>query len=146
MATHDAATPLLNAAAGAGESGSVNGSGAPTDASGKSVQFDDSAKGGTVPKLGDPLVAYASRWLMLALFGSATMVNAIIWITFAPISANVEMFYGVGTLAVNSLSMAFMVLYLPGSIISSYLLDRCVCVPLRVPWGRLCRHAGRVLS
>ena len=109
----DTATPLLDPTGTRGvkfaDSGSVNGA-SPTTGRKKG------ALGG--------LTVYSSRWIMLALFCSATMTNAIIWISFAPISANAELFYGVGTLPINGLSMCFMLLYLPGSMLSSYLLER----------------------
>jgi len=74
----------------------------------------------------DRILTYGSRWLMLALFCAATMTNAIIWITFAPISAQASVFFDASTFAVNGLSMVFMVMYLPGTLLSSYLLERCV--------------------
>lgn len=54
--------------------------------------------------------AYGARWLMLALFCSVTFTNAYLWICFAPISTMAGEFLGVGSTAVNMLSLSFMIL------------------------------------
>lgn len=68
---------------------------------------------------------YGSRWHMLAIFASITFANAFIWITFAPISDDTKIYYGVDSdIHINLLSMSFMMLYLPGSIACAYLIQQ----------------------
>lgn len=41
---------------------------------------------------------YSRRFLTLALFGVSTLTNAMLWITFAPITSESMAFYGISTL------------------------------------------------
>lgn len=64
-----------------------------------------------------------SGWAMLAMFAGSNFANAVLWITFAPIQSKVSAFYNVNATAVNMLSLSFMILYLPSTVlISSRLL------------------------
>lgn len=67
--------------------------------------------------------SYCQRWLMLALFCGLTFTNSFLWIAFSPIEIYVEQYYEVSPTAVNFLSVSFMILYLPGSILSAHLLS-----------------------
>ena len=51
-----------------------------------------------------------------------SLTNAFFWIGFSPIEPLVRTFYNVGATEVNCLSAMFMVLYVPGAVLSSYLL------------------------
>ena len=67
---------------------------------------------------------YGKRWHMLAIFCAQTMVNAVLWISFAPIASLTGAFYGVSTGAVNMASLVFMILYLPGTMFASAYIER----------------------
>jgi MFS transporter, FLVCR family, MFS-domain-containing protein 7 len=67
---------------------------------------------------------YGKRWHMLAIFCAQTMVNAVLWISFAPIASLTGDFYGVSTGAVNMASLVFMILYLPGTMFASAYIER----------------------
>ena len=67
---------------------------------------------------------YAYRWHILLIFGFVSMMNAIVWISFASILPDTRNFYGVSTLEVDFLSMIYMVLYLPGSLLASYMINK----------------------
>ena len=77
---------------------------------------------------------YRMRWHMLAIFCLQSMLNAFLWICFAPIddytARYFSLFKGDGssgksdTSLVNILSVTFLVLYLPGSILASYIMSR----------------------
>ena len=54
------------------------------------------------------------RYHTLAIFCALTLVNAFIWITFAPIAQLSQSYYGVSITGINMLSAVFMVLYGPG--------------------------------
>lgn len=73
-------------------------------------------------------VALPRRWVILAVFALVTMSNAAAWITFAPISDVTQMHYDVSPLAVNSLSLVFMMAYVPFVFPGSWILNRCVRV------------------
>eukprot|EP01135_Chromosphaera_perkinsii_P004172 Nk52_evm79s270 gene=Nk52_evmTU79s270 len=71
----------------------------------------------------DGMVLYKRRWAMLAMFCLLTWSSAFLWITFAPISTIVEEYYGVGSGDVNWMSMLYMLTYLPGVFIASWIMD-----------------------
>ena len=62
---------------------------------------------------------YASRWNMLAMFSFINFCNALMWVTFAPISDITEDYFGCSTTAVNMLAIIFQILYVPGTILGS---------------------------
>mmetsp|Transcript_3494 Transcript_3494/g.4814 ORF Transcript_3494/g.4814 Transcript_3494/m.4814 type:complete len:444 (+) Transcript_3494:1752-3083(+) len=68
-------------------------------------------------------VLYKTRWLMLFLFCMLSFSNAILWITYAPIASLVMDRYNVGAFAVNSLSLIFMILYIPFVFVASWIID-----------------------
>ena len=66
---------------------------------------------------------YGYRWVMLAVYMLAIAVNQIMWITFAPITKDATVFYGVSDLQIGILSMSFMIVYLVVSIPASWIID-----------------------
>ena len=69
------------------------------------------------------LQRYSSRFHMLAIFSFLSLLNAFFWIAFAPIEPLVSRYYGVSATEINLLSALFMVLYAPGSLLASYLMQ-----------------------
>lgn len=63
------------------------------------------------------------RWLVLFSFCFAAWINSILWITFSPISIQVEEYYDVTAFWVNFLSLLFFVIYVPGAFVASWVLD-----------------------
>lgn len=59
------------------------------------------------------------RWLVLAIFSLGSLTNAVMWINFAPITSATSLYFGVSTFYVNALSMAYMALYVPGTVWAS---------------------------
>eukprot|EP00455_Lapot_gusevi_P011371 TRINITY_DN15239_c0_g1_i2.p1 TRINITY_DN15239_c0_g1~~TRINITY_DN15239_c0_g1_i2.p1 ORF type:complete len:513 (-),score=101.85 TRINITY_DN15239_c0_g1_i2:131-1582(-) len=72
---------------------------------------------------GSGFQVHAMRWGMLFLFGFLTLVNAILWISFAPISSIAGRYYGVSQTMINLLSLLFMALYLPASLLSTWVFN-----------------------
>ncbi|MFX1576177.1 MAG: MFS transporter [Promethearchaeota archaeon] len=66
---------------------------------------------------------YGYRWIVLLVFMFIAAVTQILWITFAPISSLVASLYAVTELDIALLSLIFMVVYIPVSIPSAYLID-----------------------
>lgn len=66
---------------------------------------------------------YGYRWVMLSVYMLAIAVNQIMWITFAPITRDAALFYGVSDLKIGILSMSFMIVYLIVSIPASWIID-----------------------
>jgi cyanate permease len=66
---------------------------------------------------------YGYRWVMLAVYMLAIAVNQIMWITFAPVTIDATVFYGVSDLKIGILSMSFMIVYLFVSIPASWIID-----------------------
>lgn len=66
---------------------------------------------------------YGYRWVMLSVYMIAIAVNQIMWITFAPITRDAALFYGVSDLQIGILSMSFMIVYLIVSIPASWIID-----------------------
>ena len=79
---------------------------------------------------------YCNRFHILMLFSLLSFLNAFMWITFSPIEELTRNYYGMSDTAVNMLSVVFMILFLPGSILSSYLINvgglrRSICTGQR---------------
>jgi FLVCR family MFS transporter 7 len=70
----------------------------------------------------DTIKVYRDRWYILIVFALLEMANALLWVTFAPISDltqhyfNVHSSYG-STTSVNMLANIFLILYAPGSLL-----------------------------
>ncbi len=76
---------------------------------------------------------YGYRWVVLLLFGFVTLINQIIWITFAAITPSATTFYGFGptqTTPIFMLSLVFMIVYIPMNIPAALALDK-----LGLKWG-----------
>ena len=74
--------------------------------------------------LSDEIVASPLRWLMLLIFALLNATNAILWISFASVSAQSGLYYGVGVNSVNLLSLVYMMLYLPASLFAAHVFSR----------------------
>ena len=75
-------------------------------------------------KLGSStLSVYSYRWVVLAVFMFAIIMNQLLWISFAPITGEAAAFYGVSDLSIGLLSMSFMVVYILVSIPASWVID-----------------------
>ena len=66
---------------------------------------------------------YGYRWIMLSVFMLVIAVNQLMWITFAPITNDATVYYGVSDLKIGILSMCFMIVYLFVSIPASWIID-----------------------
>ncbi len=66
---------------------------------------------------------YGYRWIVLLAFMFIAAVTQILWIMFAPISSLVALLHGVTEFDIALLSLIFMVVYIPVSIPSAYLID-----------------------
>ena len=69
-------------------------------------------------------VVYFSRWIILVVFFYGILTNAMLWVTFAPISDTTQTYfhggyYGTKT-SVNMLANVFLILYLPGTVLSVF--------------------------
>ena len=71
----------------------------------------------------NPNKVYGYRWVVLAVFMLITVLNQMLWITFAPITKDAAAFYGVSDLSIGLLSLVFMVVYLLVSIPASWAID-----------------------
>lgn len=74
-----------------------------------------------------PDVSYRAspyRWVVLAAFMLVNLVIQVLWISYAPITADAARFYGVSELAIGFLAMVFMIVYVPISIPVAWLIDR----------------------
>ncbi|MEI6874252.1 MAG: MFS transporter [Spirochaetota bacterium] len=68
--------------------------------------------------------AYPWRWVVLASFMFVNLVIQVLWISYAPISAEAARYYGVSELAIGFFAMVFMIAYVPLSIPIAWLIDR----------------------
>lgn len=74
-----------------------------------------------------PDVSYKAspyRWVVLGSFMLVNLVIQVLWISYAPITADAARFYGVSELAIGFLAMVFMIVYVPLSIPVAWLIDR----------------------
>jgi len=61
---------------------------------------------------------------MLIVFMLMVAVNQMLWITFAPITGDATIYYGVSDLQIGILSMCFMIVYIAVSIPASWIIDK----------------------
>ncbi|MEE4115872.1 MAG: MFS transporter [Marinilabiliaceae bacterium] len=66
---------------------------------------------------------YPYRWIMLLVFMLVVAVNQLLWITFAPVTNEATLHYGVSDIKIGMLSMCFMIVYLLVSVPASWLID-----------------------
>jgi MFS family permease len=66
---------------------------------------------------------YSYRWIMLIAYMFIVAVNQLLWITFAPITSDATLYYGVSDLRIGILSMSFMIVYIVVSIPASWIID-----------------------
>ena len=66
---------------------------------------------------------YRSRWIMLLLFSSISFSNAMMWITYSPIARLVMEYYSINTLTLNSMSLVYMIVYVPFVPVSAWIID-----------------------
>lgn len=67
---------------------------------------------------------YRIRWIMLTIYMLIVAVNQLLWITFAPITGDSAIYYGVSDLKIGILSMCFMIVYIAVSIPASWIIDK----------------------
>ena len=66
---------------------------------------------------------YRYRWIVLLAFMLVTTFNQLLWITYAPITADAASYYGVSDLSIGLLSLSFLAAYVVVSIPASWLID-----------------------
>lgn len=66
---------------------------------------------------------YRYRWIMLTVYMFIVIVNQLLWITFAPITADSVQYYGVSDIQIGMLSMCFMIVFIFVSIPASWIID-----------------------
>ena len=66
---------------------------------------------------------YGYRWVVLLAFMGVVAINQLLWITFAPITADAVRYYGVSELSIGLLSLSFMLVYIIVSIPASWAID-----------------------
>jgi len=67
---------------------------------------------------------YPYRWVVLSVFMLIIAANQLLWITFAPITAEAVRFFDVSDLQIGLLSMCFMVVFIVFSIPASWIIDK----------------------
>jgi cyanate permease len=67
---------------------------------------------------------YGYRWIMLSVYMFIVAVNQMLWITFAPITKDATIYYGVSDIKIGILSMCFMIVYIGVSIPASWIIDK----------------------
>lgn len=70
----------------------------------------------------EKFILYKQRWIVLAIFSLISMTNEIIWISLSSITSIVKEYYGVSYVAVNWLSMIYMLFYV-FVIVATYVLN-----------------------
>ena len=66
---------------------------------------------------------YGYRWVILAVYMFIVAINQLLWITFAPITSDAVLYYGVSDLWIGILSMSFMVVFILFSVPASWIID-----------------------
>lgn len=66
---------------------------------------------------------YKRRWVMLFIFSAFSASNALMWLQYGIIGDILLRFYGIGTLAIDCLSMVFLLTYIPLFLPVTWVLD-----------------------
>lgn len=66
---------------------------------------------------------YPYRWVVLGVFMAINVTIQILWICFAPITSLAAKFYGVSDLQIGFLAMLYMIVYIPLSIPTAWMID-----------------------
>lgn len=69
-------------------------------------------------------IPYRRRFVVLALFSCSTALSAFMWICFSPIFSTAQTLFDASSLDINSLSMTYMIAYLPGSVVAATITER----------------------
>ena len=90
---------------------------------------------------------YKRRWIVLAVFSIVSMTNEVIWISLSSITSIVQVYYNVSYIAVNWLSMIYMLFYVfvvPTSyILNKYGLKMTIVIGTALnAWGSCFRCIG----
>ena len=67
---------------------------------------------------------YGYRWIVLLLFMLANIVMQFLWISYAAVSASAALYYGQELIMIDLLSLTFMVVYIPVTFVSAWVLDK----------------------
>ncbi|MBD3195285.1 MAG: MFS transporter [Candidatus Lokiarchaeota archaeon] len=68
---------------------------------------------------------YGYRWVVLLLFFFVNAVIQILWISYAPVTSQAQIYYNVGdALLIDLFSLTFMIAYIPITFLASYLIDK----------------------
>lgn len=67
---------------------------------------------------------YGFRWIVLLFFMLTNIFLQILWITFASINSLAQTFYGVDKLFIDLLALSFMVVYIPVTFLSTWIIDK----------------------
>ena len=67
---------------------------------------------------------YPLRWWVLLAFSLNNGANALLWICFSSIVDATAALFQVSSASVNGLSLAFLLLFLPGTVLTSFLVER----------------------
>ncbi len=76
-----------------------------------------------MPKL-TTFKVYRFRWTILSVYMFLIAVNQMLWITFAPITSDATIYYGVSDIWIGILSMSFMIVFVVFSIPASWIIDK----------------------
>lgn len=66
---------------------------------------------------------YPYRWVMLSVYMVIVAINQLLWITFAPITTDATLFFGVSDIKIGILSMCFMIVFIIFSLPASWVID-----------------------
>ncbi|HUX50789.1 MAG TPA: MFS transporter [Spirochaetia bacterium] len=69
------------------------------------------------------VTVYRYRWLVLAVFSLLNLVVQLQWLTFAPVATIAQVHYHVTPLAIDMLSMVYMLVFIIFSIPASHIID-----------------------
>lgn len=67
---------------------------------------------------------YGYRWVVLLLFMFVNIIIQILWISFATVTSTATTFFGVDEIAIYLLSITFMLIYIPITFVSAWVIDK----------------------
>jgi hypothetical protein len=69
-------------------------------------------------------IFYKRRWMILFVFSILSCSNAMLWNSFSPVATFAIVYYSRSNFEINLLSIVFLIIYIPGVFVGSYVIHK----------------------
>lgn len=102
------------------------------------LTLEDEVEHGNGKKINEEITVYWYRWAMLLMFVFGGVANAMVLLTWAPITDLADTYWsGIGLTAINLLNVIFQIAYLPGTLLALRISEKYSLRMIMVGGGTL---------